>query len=210
MADANQPTRTVRGIVFTDKNTEGDFAWMEKQEKYKHTLFIYNDNFLDSQDDIPHEGAGTAKLRPLGRRFLQIPRAAGIPTGWSVASGGFKQKDFYSRKAIDASLDMIKIILRNNPMYTDIVFSCDANNNKKLGCNIFRPHDDCLNYISAELFKLESFDANNIDKEEDDVNKLERVLTPHAWLHYDLARSMNENAVLKKSLGLSVGSKRMR
>ena len=213
MSDANQTTRTVRGVVYTKNGTEGDFDWMRKQDKYSNTLFIFNENVCDSLDTTPHEGAGTAKLRPLGWRFQSVPRAAGIPTGWSVPSNGFKEFDFLCKKVIDASMDHVKVILRDNPTLTDIVFSCDAEDNKKLGTNIFSPHDKCLNYISAELFKLESFDASTFHKTHEGVDRLEYMLAPHAWLQYDYARLLDEHKILKRKVAQSsVGtpSKRMR
>ena len=209
-ATGNQPTRTVRGVHFTKKNTEGDFEWMEKQDKYRHTLFIINENFLDSIDE-KEAGAGTAKLRPLVWRYVTIPRAAGIPTGWSVASGGFQETDFYTRKALDASIDRIKIILRDNPQLTDIVFSCDASDNTKIGTNIFKLPDACVNQISTKLFDLQFFNATDFDKTHEDVDKVERLLYPHAWLHYENARLMDEIRVLKRKPGQSsIGYKRLR
>ena len=209
-ATGNQPKRIVRGIHFTRKNTDGDFEWMEKQVEYQYTLFIINENFLDSLD-MKEAGAGTAKLRPFVWRYVTIPRAAGIPTGWSVASGGFPEMDFYTRKAIDASIDRIKIVLRDHPQYTEIVFSCDASNNKKIGTNIFKLPEGCINYISAKLFDLQFFDAADFDKTHEDVDKIERLLYPHAWLHYENARLMDEIRVLKRKPGQSsIGFKRLR
>ena len=202
--------RTVHGVLFTKRHAEGDFAWMVKQDKYKDTLFIFNENFLDSLDE-KEAGAGTAKLRPLVWRYVAIPRAAGIPTGWSTASGGFKEMNFYTRKAIDMSIDRIKIILKNNPMYTKIVFSCNALNYKKLGTNIFTLPDAMLDYITAEMFKLELFDATAFDKTHEDIDKVERLLTDYAWLQYENARLIDENMVLKRKLGMQVeGHKRNR
>jgi hypothetical protein len=208
-ATGNQRTRTVRGVHFRKKNTEGDFVWMEKQDEYQNTLFVINENFLDSLDEN-EAGGGTAKLRPFVWRYVAVPRAAGIPTGWSVASGGFQEMDFYTRKAMDASIDRIKIILRDNPQYTDIVFSCDANNNKKIGTNIFKLPDACINYISAKLFELQFFDAADFHKTHEDVDKVERLLTNHALLYYENARLKDEIRVLKSKLGQTVGFKRLR
>ena len=46
-----------------------------------------------------------------------------------------------------------------NPQLTDIVFSCDASNNKKIGTNIFKLPDACIDHISAKWFELQFFNA---------------------------------------------------
>ena len=45
-----------------------------------------------SVDPKPHDGAGSAAIRTQSWKYAptSFPRAIGIPTGWSVASGGFK------------------------------------------------------------------------------------------------------------------------
>eukprot|EP00966_Prymnesium_polylepis_P094332 2183539-Prymnesium_polylepis.1 len=66
-----RPVR-VHGVLFSGLNKIGDFAWMVKKVKYKNTLFVIMENFLDAISDDKSAGGGTAILRPLtlGGAFL--------------------------------------------------------------------------------------------------------------------------------------------
>eukprot|EP00966_Prymnesium_polylepis_P326238 7382151-Prymnesium_polylepis.1 len=96
----------VYGVLFTGLNKVGDFAWMVMKVKYKNTLFVIMENFLDAISDDKSAGGGTAILRPLSKvseSDTAPPRAVGIPTGWSTESGGFSHVGIESKRAIDLS-----------------------------------------------------------------------------------------------------------
>ena len=104
----------VYGVLFSGLNKIGDFAWMVKKQKYNNTLFVIMENFLDAISDDKSAGGGTATLRP----FTKVndtdtvpPRAVGIPTGWSMESGGFSHVGIESKRAIDLSVERINRIL---------------------------------------------------------------------------------------------------
>jgi hypothetical protein len=130
----------VVGKVFAGKNQDGDFKWMVKQPQYNDALFVIAENFLDSIRDDYDEGAGTAVLRPLCPQRVRagtVPRAAGVPTGWSVAAMGFAQMDsVFVKTAIDLSLDRIALVLKENPQYKRLVYSCDKDEPRMLGVKI--------------------------------------------------------------------------
>ena len=184
-------------------NKFGDFTWMVKQEQYKKCLFLINENFLHSIDDKACEGAGTAKLRPLTFRFVQEPRAAGIPTGWSVSSGGFTDINPLMKKAIDIAIDRIRYILVQFK-YDTIMFSADSKDTKRIGMNIFTLPEVVINYISASIQRLEEFNPDlhaisatiNIER----VERMERILIPHAIAIRDLARAKHRISKLEKDL----------
>ena len=102
----------VRGIPFCGKNQNGDFVWMRDQPEFSNSLLVYNDNFLDSLITTENTGSGSAIIRDTSWRFSSHPRAAGIPTGWSSASGGFQDMNKFTELALDAALDRIRVILK--------------------------------------------------------------------------------------------------
>lgn len=157
------PASRVVSVVptrFNGKNKDGDFRWMVQQPQYSDTLFIIAENFLDSIIDVCEEGAGTAVLRSLCPQrvsSLFVPRAVGVPTGWSVASLGFGFMDtVYVKTAIDLSLDRISLVLQQHPRFKRIVYSCDADDPMMLGVNIFETTlgDDVRKYISAGIHNI--------------------------------------------------------
>ena len=146
---------TVSAVVFHCKNAHGDFEWMEKQASHAHTLFVFNENFLDSMSDECKPGAGTAVLRPLTvHAHPSRPRAVGIPTGWCTDSRGFALMDDASIKTvIDLSLDRAALLLRSyNSKYknTRILFSCSADDHSLIGTGVFKGTigADVIAYIS--------------------------------------------------------------
>eukprot|EP00966_Prymnesium_polylepis_P285179 6587551-Prymnesium_polylepis.1 len=80
------------------------------------------ENFLDMLSDKQIAGGGSACLRTLTLRGMSIPdsmaassmpRAVGIPSGWSADVGGFRQMDRdYVKKAIDISVERIALLFR--------------------------------------------------------------------------------------------------
>ena len=120
-----QRALTVVGKVFAGKNKDGDFKWMVRQKQYANSLFVITENYLDSVRDDYDEGAGTAVLRPLCPQRVQpgtVPRAVGVPTGWSVAAMGFPNMDtVFTKTAIDLSLDRIAVILDEYPQFSQLV-----------------------------------------------------------------------------------------
>jgi hypothetical protein len=199
---------TYKGVGIGD-NQPGDFVWMVKQEQYNNCLFLINENFIDSVDSKPYEGAGTAKLRPLTFRFLEKPRAAGIPTGWSVASGGFQSLDPLTKKAIDTSFKRIACLLTKFS-YDTVVYSADAKNTMRIGVNIFRPSEEILDYISSKIINLKTFDADKHDvpASERQIDSIENILYTHAEAVRDLARAQDKIAVLEQNCVCSGKRKR--
>ena len=54
---------TVRGVPFRGKGVYGDFATMIKDPEFDSTIFVFNDNVVDADDRVPHNGAGSASIR---------------------------------------------------------------------------------------------------------------------------------------------------
>lgn len=154
---------TVSAVVYHCKNAHGDFEWMEKQASHAHTLFVFNENFLDSMSDEYKPGAGTAVLRPLTvHAHPSRPRAVGIPTGWCTDSRGFALMDDASIKTvIDLSLDRAALLLRSynsKNKNTRILFSCSADDHSLIGTGVFKGTigADVIAYISKGIFELPS------------------------------------------------------
>lgn len=195
-----QRSLTVVGKVFAGKNKDGDFRWMVKQKQYDRALFVIAENYLDSIRDDYDEGAGTAVLRPLCPQRVKpgvVPRAVGVPTGWSVAAMGFPNMDtVFNKTAIDLSLDRIAVILDEYPQFNQLVYSCDAKEPQMLGVKIFESTLDpkVRAYISAEINKM----ATRVPRWTSlkSIRKQELKLLPHALL---VTESNNKPASRKRS-----------
>lgn len=201
VATQEKSSYNVIGLVYVGKNVRGDFTFMIDQDQYKNCLFVFNENFMDSLDDEPFEGAGTAKIRPY--KFLKPPRAAGIPTGWSVASRGFDVLNRLTLLAINASVDRLKMILKQNPNIDTIFFSANEDDRTKIGFKIFTLPPKVVDYISKKLMDLKSFNPNEFEDDcEEKIARIEDTITPHAEAQQKLARVEFENKVLKRKLSL--------
>lgn len=176
----------VKGVVFVKKDVYGDFSWMVKQKEYENTLFLYNENFLASLENEPSKGEGSAAIRPLGYKFSEVPRAAGIPTGWSVLSDGFTNMDRFTRLAIDHSFEHVKLILRDHPNITHIIFSCSSKDHSRIGSNIFDIAEEVVSYISEKIQSLSTFDPTNL-KEHAALERSDEAIRPFAEMHKRLA-----------------------
>ena len=192
-------TVNVQGIPFVKPGEHGDFVWMQKQVQWsKQTLFVYNENFWDSLLDEPSEGKGSAAIRPFIYKFNSEPWAAGIPTGWSVPSDGFTDLNRFTRLAIDHAVDHIKVILRDQPNITQVVFSCCKTDPSRIGSKIFNVADVVINYISDRLAALSQFDDSAL-KGHSEIEKLDMVLVPYAELHRSNAlKSRQINALTER------------
>lgn len=193
----------VTGVPFLQKDSYGDFSWMIKQPEFSHVLFVYNENFIDSQDETAYEGAGSAIIRPYTHRFHTLPKAAGIPTGWCIKTGGFKHMTRYVELAITYSFQRIERILYDDTSKTEIIFSCDQDNHNIIGSRIFKPSNEVIEYISDELQKLKHFDLNSSKRKHHVLNANERILLEHALDKQKIA-SLEED--LKKAKKESIGT----
>ena len=177
---------TVVGKVFAGKNKDGDFKRMVKQKQYDDTLFVIAENYLDSVCDECDEGAGTAVLRPLCPQRVSpetVPRAVGVPTGWSVAAMGFPHMDtVFTKTAIDLSLDRIAVVLDENPQFKRLMYSSDAKDPRMLGVKIFESTLDpkVRSYISLAINNVATRVPSRTSLKA--IRKQELKLLPHALL----------------------------
>ena len=182
----------VTGVPFSKPDEYGDFKWMAKRTEFKHVLFLFNENFVDSQNPEAPSGAGSAVIRPLTHRVQEWPRAAGVYTGWSVASGGYDELNKFVRLAIDNSIERTKRILHDNLTLTEVMFSCDASSPNVIGSRIFRIDDEVVQYISDKLQELQDYDRETVPKAHNVIDANEGVLMIHAKLHQRVAHLENE------------------
>ena len=193
----------VTGLSFTKKDSYGDFLWMIKQPEFSNVLFVFNENYIDSQDDIAYQGAGSAVIRPYTHRFHTLPKAAGIPTGWCIQTGGFDHMNRYVQLAIDYSFQRIERILYDDKSLTEIMFSCDEHNDKIIGSRIFKPSSQVIEYVSKRLASLQSINLEVCKRKHDVLNTNEHILLEHANMHKRIAFLEEE---LKKAKKESVGA----
>ena len=211
----------VLGVVYDGPHKYGDFKWMLKQPEYEDTLFVYNDNVKDNLDPNSMDGAGSAAIRNVSWRFATPPRSVGIPTGWSVASGGFDEMDIYSKRAIDFSIARIwKIIMDSDSKVTKVIYSCSREDKMKIGVSIFQPHSSILNYINDQLHNLQSAYARSpihllnfsfVSNTHDDLDALEKSeLLPIVTIHDKHGRAQQQIRILQRELEETKMSKRRR
>lgn len=155
---------SVKPSVFSGKNKDGDYAWMIEQPCYKDSLFIIMENVVDAMvSKVP--GGGTAAIRLHSWPHCETePRAAGIPTGYSTICGGFKNLTKDVKAIIDLSFERISVLLGTGK-YTQVVYSCDDNNQQHVGTGIFKKtiSTRVLEYISGQIRSLSEIDYPRVE-----------------------------------------------
>lgn len=182
---ASRPV-TVVATTFKGRKKDGDFKWMVKQPENDDALFIIAENYLDSVRDDASEGGGTACLRMLTPDRVAdgvVPRAVGIPTGWSLQTRGFSQLDsLYVKTIIDLSLDRASIVLSQHPQIKRLIYSSDAADPLLVGVGIFGDTlcPNVRKYISDQIQKLPARQQNK--RTLDQVRRAELRMLPFALL----------------------------
>lgn len=162
---ASRPV-TVVASPFKGGKQDGDFQWMLKQPENDDALFIIAENYLDSVRDDASAGGGTACLRMLTPDRVAdgvVPRAVGIPTGWSLQTRGFSQLDsLYVKTIIDLSLDRVAIVLSQHPQIKRLIYSSDAADPLLVGVGIFSDTlcPNVRKYISDQIQTLPARQQN--------------------------------------------------
>lgn len=130
---------------------------MAEQSEYARTLFVFNDDFdvftaflAGDREKGCIAGSASAAIRPL--RCLEIPRAAGVPTG-SKRKGGFTALTDDVKEGIDLSLYIIRSPLATGH-YDQVVFSKDPFR-ETLGTGLLRVSEDVKQYIYDALMGLD-------------------------------------------------------
>lgn len=147
--------------VFRKKGEDGDYQWMIKQAQYDDALFVFTENFLDSMRIDAEAGGGTACIRPFsmyhGADTANV-RAVGVPTGWSVETGGFAYFDKAEvRRAIDLAFDRILVLLKTTHAHIRrVIYSADAQDPSIIGTGIFAKtvSSTVVQYISERIREL--------------------------------------------------------
>lgn len=201
-------TVAVRGVLFVRKHQDGDYAWMVRQPKYKHTLFLTCENFLEMMLSVA-QGGGTACLRPASFHAMsnadikggKVPRALGIPTGWSSETGGFPVLDrYYARRSIDLALERLSCILDTYTSINQVVFSCDKDDPNKIGTGIFATTlgSDVVAYISAALKNITKRKPTRLSF--DQIRDFEQRLLPFALLNHRCASQARKIMLLESKV----------
>jgi hypothetical protein len=214
----------IEPVHFTKRNQHGDFEYMIEQPEYADSLFLIQENVVDSlTSDNP--GAGTACLRPYTYRLVSDktrPRAAAIPTGWNVDSGGFTELSKAVKSTIHVCMQRIRLLLQKYD-YKSVVFSCDKDDTTKIGQGIFEIAKDVLTYISDQIWSLMQIDSPNdssSDVSHNELNMRERfhvlpfalrqqvrtVKLENYQLEKDKKELQAENVKLRAALASSLGT----
>jgi hypothetical protein len=142
----------VIGLIFVGRGVDGDFNWMIEQDKYRDSLFIFNDNesqYIAHRDDPGDTkglgctpGGGNSIIRPY--QCLAPPRSAGIPTG-----PNYDSLKPHIKAIIDDAIKRARDIVATQG-YSRIFYSA-ANTNGELGTGIFQVGEDVKSYIVSQL-----------------------------------------------------------
>mgnify|MGYP001281823348 CR=1 FL=1 len=190
----------IRGIPFRKKGEIGDYSHDVKT--MQSTLFLINENFLDKTDTELVKGSGTACLRSKTPRFSDSPCAAGVTTGWSKNTGGFKKLDPWVKYAIDLDFDRICLMIEKYKFKT-VVFSCDSNDVSMLGSNIFKVHPSVKEYISVKIWGINDqlkipskMTLNKVHYKENVLRMYAQVLDENVRLKWGLRDVRSKNKVI--------------
>lgn len=141
------------GSEFFAPGHPGDFAWMVEQNRYRRSLFIFNDNQDQWESHIAgmHEacfpGGGNAIIRPF--QDHKPARAIGIPTGWAMRRGaGYKSLIPEVKDALDHALARVEALVKTG-QYDKVIYSSDGKGS--LGTGIFKVGQDVKDYIVQGL-----------------------------------------------------------
>jgi hypothetical protein len=144
--DTDKPI--IHGTTFTKTGQYGDFEWMSRQDTYKDSLFIFNDNEEDHATANP--GGGNGVMRKYNKHSgLQVPKSAGIPTGKN--GQGYDSLTESIKDIIQSAIDEITELIQKHK-YKHIYYSSDENG--LLGSGIFTVHPDVKKFITQLILKL--------------------------------------------------------
>lgn len=187
------------GIKFSKPNQYGDFEWMCNQDKYKDSLFIFNDN--EEHHETCREGGGNAVMRKYNKYSdLNVPKSAGIPTG-SLIYGGYQILNTHSKTHINNAINEIILLIRNF-RYKYIYYSSELDG--KLGTSIFQVNDSIIQYITRKIFKLsnqpiqivKTLPNNYFDQEINKINNcviVDMGKNKHRIVKNDLSDNSDDN-----------------
>lgn len=207
----------VRGVPFEGKNIEGDFAWMIKDPTYSSTIFIFNDNVVDGANSKPHDGAGSAAIRMWSWKYAlesEAPRALGVPTGWSVSSGGFRVEggvlEPFAARAITLAFERLVLACVQHRV-EQVIFSCDKSDpsRQRLGCGIFALDPPLLRFIEDKLHGLTSRVAEGSKFTIDRIDELEAQIAHVGRLHQQLAQRASFGGSSVRSGGVDESKRRL-
>lgn len=183
----------VQGSIFVRKGIDGDFEYMIHQKEYQDALIIYMDNVQDSLSQEQKKGGGSAIIRPFNIKndMTMVPRSVGVPTGWSVCTGGFQYLDISEKKIIDLAFERIKTILIQYSSLKRIIFP--GNPEGGIGSDIFTPSQKVKDYINFKLAELKNFDKSTWEKQ---ILKVDDPLELSDFQYYE--RIQNKHTQITK------------
>lgn len=144
----------VIGIKFEGKDKIGDFEYMNEQNEYVNSLFIFNDN--EEYHNTCKRGGGNAVMRKYNKynTTLVKPKSAGIPTG-TLKNGGYTELNEEIKLTINNSFEEIKELIKTYK-YDTIYYSVGEDN--KLGTNLFVVDENVIDYIDNLIKSLNTID----------------------------------------------------
>jgi hypothetical protein len=144
----------VTGTIFNKIDTYGDFYHMIQSEKYKDSIFIFNDNEESYHTKSFQRGAGNACIRKFNKynpQYSENPMAVGIPTG-TINNGGYEILNESNSTIINNCINqIIKIIHKHNKRR---LFYSAQNMSGILGSGIFKINENVLQYITHKIYTL--------------------------------------------------------
>ena len=147
----------VVGVKFYAAGVPGDFQWEIQNGKHPQALYIFNDNAADHGTGVA--GGGNAVIRPYSSGPGAL--AAGISTGETTASGGYKQLDERARRQIDSDFEELVAKLQTG-RFSQVRYSSEGQGGR-LGTGIFRVAPEVIDYITAKLKSLGTYKDGDED-----------------------------------------------
>lgn len=127
-----------------------NFEVMMNDDKFKNTLFIFNDN--EKEHFTNKKGRGNACMRQYNSYSdLLMPRSAGIPTG--EYRKGYTKLDKRTKDVINNAIELIKCLLQSGH-YDSIIYSVNSKDNPQIDTALFNVNQNVLEYITNEILNL--------------------------------------------------------
>jgi hypothetical protein len=158
------------GIAFDRCKPTTNFVNLIDDEAYNDAIFLFNDNFCDR--NVNRKGGGSAAIRPYV--FQTPPRAVGISTGWCTKSGGFSSLTEEVQRVIKCAFERVNTVLKFNAHIRRVIFPSDGCHG--FGFNIFKPHDDVVDFLNAQLQNVPKRYVTGVCVSGQDVTKVEDMI----------------------------------
>lgn len=150
------PVRFEKGYINKDNKLVEIYDWDTLRKQFPKSLFIFNDNMSNFDNDTINKGSGNGAYRP----WKLDGRAIGIPTKSNTHLNKIKVN-------IDNAFSQLYTLLKTG-LYDTVFWSQDATNKntRKLGFGTFSPLPEVIDYITLGIYNFSSLFGSTMNKDD--------------------------------------------